>query len=166
MIPRNGSGPDLLAALRARDPAAARPLWQTMAHVVFRLLRRALGPDAPVDDLAQAVLLRIFDAGPRIRDEARLRAFVLSAVARVARDHLRASGAAPASNGSGPEPLPNLYRNLNRLRPRDQVAFALHFIEGLDIPDVAAAVGASPAATKRRLARAWARAQSATELKR
>ena len=58
----------LARALIARDPRAPRVLWQRFAPMVFRMLRRTLGADHDLDDLAQEVFLCVFE---KVRASAR-----------------------------------------------------------------------------------------------
>src|SRR6185503_2499608 len=80
---------ELLAALRAQDPAVARPLWHHFAPTVFRILQRTLGPDAPIDDAVQVVLLCVFNRGRRLPARSDLKQLVMKVTARVARGELR-----------------------------------------------------------------------------
>src|SRR4029078_4744021 len=54
-------------ALIARDPRAPRVLWQRFAPMVFRMLRRTLGSDHDLDDLAQEVFLCVLAQGRGVR---------------------------------------------------------------------------------------------------
>jgi len=137
------------------DPRSPRALWEAFAPDVFRLLHRTLGPEQPVDDAAQDVFLRVFDAAPQGADCAALRPIILSAVARVVCERLRWRKLRRRPRGATSSSLVSLYRILGRLRARDQVAFAFHFIDGLDVREVAAALGESSARIDRRLVRAW-----------
>jgi RNA polymerase sigma-70 factor, ECF subfamily len=69
---------DLARALIARDPKAPRTLWRRYAPMVFRMLRRALGPGHDVEDLAQEVFLCVFEKVPTLREPKALKAFVIS----------------------------------------------------------------------------------------
>ena len=55
------------------------------------------------------------------------------------------------------EALARFYKILDRVNTTDRTAFVLRFMEGLELAEVAAALGLSLATTKRRLARVWAR---------
>jgi RNA polymerase sigma-70 factor (ECF subfamily) len=55
------------------------------------------------------------------------------------------------------EALARFYAILDRVNPKDRSAFVLRFMEGLELTEVAAALGLSLATTKRRLARVWAK---------
>jgi RNA polymerase sigma-70 factor (ECF subfamily) len=58
----------LARALIARDPRAPRVLWQRFAPMVFRMLRRTLGSDHDLDDLAQEVFLCVFEKVRALRE--------------------------------------------------------------------------------------------------
>ena len=159
----------LLSGLRAQDPAVAAPLWQRFAPLVFRLLLHTLGPDAAVDDAVHVVLLCVFHRGRRLRPRADLRKLVSRSRARVAQGERRrrtvrwlaavgrvAGLRAPRARGRAgrdDEPVRRFYRVLDRLSTPERIAFVFHHIEGLDIREIAAATGASPARTARRLER-------------
>jgi DNA-directed RNA polymerase specialized sigma24 family protein len=151
----------MLASLRAQNPAVARPLWHWFAPPVHRLLRRTLGPRAAIDDAVQVVLLCVFRRGPSLRPNADLRKFVLRTTARIALGELRGQ----ASRRRAPSPAPadperghvdRFYRILDGLRPRDRIAFIFHHIEGLELGEVAGALGDAPARTRRRVHRSVA----------
>jgi RNA polymerase sigma-70 factor (ECF subfamily) len=160
---------DLLAALRARDPAVAAALWRCFAPTIFRILRRTLGPGAQIEDAAQVVLLCVFERAGRLRPHSDLKQLVVRVTARIAqvelrrravssvlsplRGRARRDGAARASADHVPAEVTRLYRILDRLGAADRVAFVLHYVEGLEVPDVAAAIGASTARTNGRLRR-------------
>ncbi|HMF44120.1 MAG TPA: sigma-70 family RNA polymerase sigma factor [Polyangia bacterium] len=160
----------LLAALRAQDPAVADPLWRRFAPMVFRLLRRVLGPWAPIEDAVHVVLLCAFHGGRRLRPHADLTRFVVRTIARIAQAELRSrtSGWSPSAwraFGAGRvtaretaerEAVQRFYRILDRLGAVDRIAFVFHYVEGLDAREVAAAIGRSPAQTDRCLRRSLA----------
>ena len=148
----------MLASLRAQNPAVAGPLWHWFAPPIHRLLRRTLGPRAPIEDAVQVVLICVFRRGPRLRPDADLRQFVLRTTARIALGELRGQASrrrAPSLAPAAPERehVDRFYRILDGLRPRDRIAFIFHHIEGLEIGEVAGALGDTPARTRRRVRR-------------
>src|SRR5262245_1160191 len=167
----------MLASLRAQNPAVARPLWQWFAPPVFRLLRRTLGPHAQIDDAVQVVLLCVFRRGPRLRPDSDLRQFVLRTTARIAEAELRGRTfrrLMPSRRRARPEAAreranPQLetalrfYRILDELRARDRIAFVFHHLEGLEVREVAGAIGEAPARTRRRLLRGLGKVIEAIE---
>ncbi len=148
----------MLASLRAQNPSVARPLWQWFAPPIFRLLRRTLGPEAPIDDVVQVVLLCVFRRGQRLRPDSDLRQFVFKTTARIAEGELRGRAlrrllpSRPRARQER-EPVHRFYRILDRLSPRDRIAFIFHHIEGLELGEVAAALGETPPRTRRRVQR-------------
>jgi RNA polymerase sigma-70 factor (ECF subfamily) len=165
--------PTLVAAIRAGDPKAPRELWQRFGPMVFRILRRMLGPKWELDDLAQEVFLRVFRNLPRLRDPVALKAFVIAVSVGTARGGirdwgvrkrgtlavrpLRAALETPPADIEARAALEGLYRILARLRPDDRTAFILRFMEQMELVDVAAAMDVSLATVKRRVTRAWTR---------
>jgi RNA polymerase sigma-70 factor (ECF subfamily) len=166
--------PALVAALIAGDPRAPGVLWRRFAPMVFRMLRRTLGRPDEVEDLAQEVFLRLFRNLTRIREPQALKAFIITITVLAARCELRRSWSrrkllSPLTETAPAEPetltsrtdarasLLRFYRILDRLKPRDRTAFVLRFVDGMELADVAAALGVSLATAKRRLAHSRAR---------
>lgn len=163
----------LATALIGRDPQAPRVLWRRYAPMVFRMLRRALGPNHDIDDLAQEVFLCVFDKVPTLREPKALKAFVISVTMLTTRQELRRRWVRRWVKLAGPkdaaeldvvtpdtdarEALQRFYAILDRVNHKDRSAFVLRFMEGLELTEVAAALGLSLATTKRRLARVWAK---------
>lgn len=157
---------ELLAALRAQDPAVAAPLWRCFAPTIARLLRRTLGPQARIDDAVQVALLCVFRRGRRMRPGADLRQSVLAVTARIAEGELRRT---PGTRASRPpavrasDAVTRFYKILDSLRAPDRVAFVFHYLEGMDVREVAVVTGASPARASRRLRRSLAKVVEAVD---
>lgn len=163
----------LVRALVDQHPEAARVLWRRFAPTVFRILRRTLGRDDEIEDLAQDVFLSVLQKAHTLRRPQSLKAFVVSVTTLTARLEVRRRSMrrrlSSATERPGPEAetimgrsdareaLLRFYRILDRLRPTDRAAFVLRFMEALDLKEVAAALDVSLATAKRRLARAWSR---------
>jgi RNA polymerase sigma-70 factor (ECF subfamily) len=164
---------DLARALIARDPLAPRALWRRFAPMVFRMLRRSLGPGHDVEDLAQEVFLCVFEKVRTLREPKALKAFVISITVLTTRSELRrlwvrrwirlsnkgdATGKAVVNvDTDSREALSRFYALLDRINAQDRTLFVLRFMEGLGLLEVAAASGLSLATTKRRLTRAWSK---------
>jgi RNA polymerase sigma-70 factor (ECF subfamily) len=164
---------DLARALIARNPLAPRTLWRRFSPMVFRMLRRALGPGHDVEDLAQEVFLCVFEKVPTLREPKALKAFVISITVLTTRSELRrlwvrrwtrlsrkgdaTSKAVVHLDTDAREALARFYAMLDRINAQDRTLFVLRFMEGLGLLEVAAASGLSLATTKRRLARVWAK---------
>lgn len=151
----------LVAALRAQDPAVARPLFKRFAPTISRLLQRTLGPQAPIDIAVDVVLLCVFHRARRLQPRSDLRQFIVGATARVARAELRhrarpwflSPRAAPEATAPEHQAVTRFYRILDRLNAADRIAFAFHYVEGVAVRDVAAALGSTTVPTRRRLER-------------
>jgi RNA polymerase sigma-70 factor, ECF subfamily len=157
----------LAAALLDRQPGAANKLWHKYEPMVRRMLARAMGPDRDVDDLTQDVFLTFFDKLSRLRKPESLRSFLISVTTFTLRAELRkrwvrrimrlsSDGQVPEVAQEGPdrderEALSRFYRILDGLGADDRTAFALRFVEGLELLEVAEAMNISLATLKRRL---------------
>jgi RNA polymerase sigma-70 factor, ECF subfamily len=163
----------LARALIARDPQAPRVLWQRFAPMVFRMLKRSLGPGHDIEDLAQEVFLCVFEKVRGLREPKALKAFLISVTVLTTRHELRrrwvrrwvrlskntdaAETEVVTPDTDAREALNRFYSILDRVNVNDRTAFALRYMEGLELTEVAAAMGLSLATTKRRLARVWNR---------
>jgi RNA polymerase sigma-70 factor (ECF subfamily) len=160
----------MVAMLVDGDVCAPRFVWQKFAPMVQRMLRRAFGPDYEIDDLTQEVFLVLFKRAHTLREAQALRAFVIAITAHTIRYELRRKTArrwlrfgepmvakAVDADLDAREALKRLYLILDRLSSHDRTAFVLRFMEGLEVAQVARALGTSLATTKRRLSHAWSR---------
>src|SRR5262245_16787470 len=163
----------LARALIARDPRAPRVLWQRFSPMVFRMLKRALGPGHDIEDLAQEVFLCVFEKVRGLREPKALKAFVISVTVLTTRHELRRRWvrrwvklshkgdlaetetitATTESDTDAREALARFYGILDRVNASDRTAFVLRYMEGLELTEVASAMGLSLATTKRRLSK-------------
>lgn len=160
------------------DRQAQREVWRRYSPMVRRILRRALGPSHDVEDLMQDAFLSLFEAGRRLREPRALKAYVIAIAARTARGELRkrwvrrwvkllpegeldeSTAGAPRAVTPDPESreaLRRFYQLLDKLGAETRAAFVLRFMEGLEVTEVADALGISLSTAKRRVARAWDR---------
>jgi len=172
-IPQEVDDATLVHKLIDQHPQAARLIWQRFAPMVHRMLRRSLGPDEDVEDLAQEVFMCVFQKASSLREPQALKAFVITVTAFTVRGELRrrwsrrwlrrqrpeTSRGLLVSNQDveSREALRRFYQILDRVGSQDRTAFVLRFIEGMPLEDVAAALDVSVATAKRRLARVWDR---------
>jgi RNA polymerase sigma-70 factor (ECF subfamily) len=164
----------LVRATLAGDPRAPGALWDRHARLVHRILRRSLGQQDEIEDLVQEVFLSLFRRLPTLRDPKALPAFLIAITTHVLRHELRRRwvrrcmtlgvnediGVEQRVEHPNPEArqaVSRLYGILDRLGSEERLAFVLRFIEGMELTEVAAALGLSLATTKRRLVRARAR---------
>ena len=165
---------DLIEACRRGERAALSAVFRAHTPFLERLLLRLLGPRAEVEDTLQATFLGAITAFPRFRGEAQVRTWLARIAVRTAHDRLRR--AEHRRRGELPEheladddalarqgehavhtrrQLERLYHHLDALGAKKRVAFVLHVLDGHPLEEVAALMGASPAATKSRVF--WAR---------
>jgi RNA polymerase sigma-70 factor (ECF subfamily) len=159
---------ELLSGILDGDPVAQGTLWDAYAPLVRGVLRRSLGPSADVDDTLQEVFLTFFRVAKNLRDPEALRPFLIGIAMRMARGELRKrrvrrwfflsdDGAVPegatGDDGDAREAVRRLYAILDDLDTESRLAFVLRQIEGLELEEVASALGLSLATTKRRLAK-------------
>ena len=160
----------LACALIAGELNAPRIAWNRYSPLVRRILRRSLGPARDVEDTVQDVFLCVFDKVPGLRNPAALRAFIISVTVRTLRYEIRRRRVRSWLRLSGDTETPDLrvvhadtdsrealvrfYQVLDRINVRDRTAFTLHFIEGMEVQEVASSLGVSVPTTRRCLARA------------
>jgi RNA polymerase sigma-70 factor (ECF subfamily) len=161
-------------ALGEGSAAAAATVWDRYSGLVRGILRRSIGPDADVEDAVQEVFLRFFRQVGGLRDPGALRPFLIGITLHVVGTELRRRRVRrwlrltpdgilpePASDGDdGREAraaLRRLYAILDRLDDAGRLTFVLRHVEGMELTEVAAALGTSLATAKRRLARVTAR---------
>jgi RNA polymerase sigma-70 factor, ECF subfamily len=163
----------LVAGLRAGQAAGGTALYDRYCRHVRRVLVRVLGPDEDLGDLVQDVFVEaidsidsldspealrgwlasiaVFRARAEIRRRARTRWFPLFAVDRLP------EVAAPVSTPEVDEAVRATYRVLAKLPADERIAFALRFIDGMQVAEIADACRVSIATIKRRLSRAQRR---------
>lgn len=161
-----------MRALVERQPAAIAAFYDCYAERVRRVLVRILGSDQDLSDVHHEAFVRAIGSIASVRDPSRLTAWVTSVAVLSARtclqrrsrrrwlvltepDDLAALDArVPSAEPTIREALTATYGLLDRLPALERIVFALRFIEGMQLAEVAEASGISLATAKRRLARA------------
>ena len=160
----------LVAAFRRGDPAAGGALYDRHADHVHRVLRRILGPTDELPDLAHDVFLRALRALDRVEDPDALKGWLTTIAVHVARTAIVRRKRRSWLWFLPPERLPEVdsgaasadvldafratHAVLETLPVDERIAFALRFVDSMELTEVAAACGTSLATIKRRLARA------------
>jgi RNA polymerase sigma-70 factor (ECF subfamily) len=160
----------LALQLGAGDEGATRTAWDHFSPLVRRILRRALGPGADVEDVVQEVFLRFFESVGGLRQHGALRGFLVAITVNALRGELRRRRVRRIVRFVDPAELPELrvvdadpearaalerfYAILDRLRQGDRIAFSLRVIEGMPLSEVASALKVSIPTARRRIARA------------
>lgn len=168
-----GDRAGLVAALARGDEGAAAVLFHEYSSLVERTLARIIGADSELADAMQEVFLRALRSVDKIRDPQALTEWLLRVTAYTAMDWLRSRGrrrwlvlveptlvekpATEAIDESGREALRATYRVMERLRAEDRTVFALRYLDGMALVELAAVCDCSLATVKRRLRRARAR---------
>lgn len=163
----DGDDRALVSALQADHPGAYQVLYQKYAEDVLSLLYRVLGSDTEMDELLQEVFVRAFRNVDTINDPDKLRAWLSGIAVYVARGTIRKRRrgrwlqffdpstlpevAKPDHGSSARRALHRTYMLLERLSPDDRIAFALRFIDGRELTEVALITKVSLATIKRRL---------------
>ena len=162
----------MLASMAANgDPEAHTAIWDRYAPLVRGIVRRSIGPESEVEDLVQEVFLRFYRNLSLLRNPGALRSFIFAISLRVTISELRSrrvrrwlrltdngtqptcARCVPPADFEAREAVSGLYAILDRLDPRDRMAFVLYHVEGLELTEVAEALNVSLATVKRRLAR-------------
>lgn len=162
-------GADLIAALQSGQPAAAALLFDQYAPKVRRILARVLGVDSELPDLLQEVFLRALEGVHRLGPGDPLERWLTGIAVHTARQTIRRRWRwlRPLGLGAELEPVPvppadleatralrDTYAVLERMPAEERLAFALRFLEGMELTEVAECLGVSLATLKRRLAKA------------
>lgn len=167
---------ELVAEATLRQAAGGdRFAQQEVLHGIYDFVRRTLfrlllGRAEDLEDLHQAVLLRVLTSLPSFRFEASFATWVTAISINVFRDHLRRrqrepklqagidSDALPAHSEPGPQQrvetrqaLNDCARILEGMPERQRTAFVLQAIEGHSVAEIAALMDSAHSTTRLRL---------------
>lgn len=161
---------ELARALIDGHPGAAELAWERYAPLVHRIVSRAIGPDAEVEDVTQEIFYRLFSRVATLRKPEALRSFVISFAIRIVKWELRRRRARRwltlSETGEVPDEqlmvmdaesryaLRRLYALLDRLSTRERLVLVLRHVEGMTLEEIAEAMELSLATVKRGLRRA------------
>lgn len=171
ILPLATSDAALAASLCANEPGASELLFDRYGPYVERLIVRVVGFDAEVPDLINEVFTRALEGVKGLRESSALKGWIGSIAIFTARVFLRnrrtrrrlISFQSPAKLPDTPaatatpemsQKLARAYAVLDGLPAEERIAFALRFIEGMELSEIAEVVGVSLATVKRRLGRA------------
>lgn len=161
----------LVAALRAGQPGTPAMLVDRYGGYVERLLARVVGIDGELPDLIQDVFVRAISNLKDLRDPTVVKQWlgtlaINTAHVWIRRRRLRRRWVRFESPHDLPEPLAAVsglevdqmlkrtYEILDSLPADERIAFALRFIDGMDLREMAELSGVSLATVKRRIAKA------------
>ena len=165
-----GDDAAIVHGCRRGEPRARAALCERYADQVHRVLYRVLGFDRDLADLHHDVFVRAIGSIGRIDDPSALKPWITSIAVHVARSAIARRRRqrwlsfrpwedlpeidACVASGEVLDALGATYAILGTLPADERIAFALRFIDGMELTEVAAACGTSLATVKRRLARA------------
>lgn len=172
LLPLATSDASLVASLRAQEPGASELLFDRYGPYVERLVVRVVGFDAEVPDLINEVFARALEGVKGLRESSALKGWIGSIAIFSARVFLRNRRTRRRWLSFQPEPrdlperaattatpevsqaLARAYVVLDRLPAEERIAFALRFVEGMQLAEIAEVAGVSLATVKRRLVKA------------
>ncbi len=160
----------LVAGLREGLPAATAELFAQFGPDVYRLMRSIVGPSADLADQVQDVFVDLLRGIRKLGEVKSLGAWITQVTVFAARSHLRSrrrlqwlrlvppdelpETSVEGADFVGAEALRATDRVLTRLGADERLAFVLRYVEGMQLSEVAEAIGVSLATVKRRLFRA------------
>ncbi len=164
---RRAEEEDLVRGLQDRKPGAERALGERHGAHVERVLTHILGSHADLDDLAQEVFVRALAKVGDVHDASGLKSWLSAFAANVAREAIRKRRRrwwqvskppeetpelpAPSASAEDRAALRAFYEVLGAVDADARVAFALRYVEGMELTEVAAACRVSLATAKRRI---------------
>lgn len=167
---------DAIALLRQRDPRGFDWAYERYAQRIYGFLVRLSRSRSLAQDLFQHTFLRLAEAGPRLRTDSDLRAWLFSVARNAFHSHVRARGVqaradtelipGPSGVGAGPESglaLAELERALGGLNRDDRELLLLLGVEGLSYAEVAEVLSVDQVTVRKRVSRARARLAQALD---
>jgi len=169
---RDAARVELARRAASGERAAQRALFRELRRPMHATLYRVLGSNRHLEDLLQEAFIELFRSLPSYRGDARLTTWADCITARVAFRHLRrgrlvlvtAPLASVPSEAATPDRevhaklgIERLYAAMDEMHPNYRIAFALFWIDGRTIEEVAEVIGVSAIAAKSRIwrARKW-----------
>lgn len=163
-----GGDGELVAGLKALNPAAQAAFFKRYVRYVERLLRGVLGPDAELGDVMQDTFLAALRQVGGLRSPEALTEWLRIIAVGVAQNRLRsrrrnrwllffAPDQVPEPASMAParieatQALRSVYAVLDVMPAPQRVVFALRHIEDMTVPEIATTIGASESTVKRRL---------------
>ena len=159
----------LAGLLRSGSREAAALVYDRFSGQVNRWVWRLLGADHEHSDIVQQVFIRIFRAGPRLRETDKLAAWVHAITVNTVHGELRRRQVRrfflrdnPAVELHGDfvhevemrDLLVHAKGVIEKLPPAERIAFMLHYVERHSAVEIAELCGYSLSTAKRRIARA------------
>lgn len=169
LTPQPLSDADLLARLRARDPAAERTFYERHVDRVYRLILRMCARPELAQEWTQDTFLRAFDRLDQFRGDAALgswlHAIAVSVTLNGLRTHKRREAfaapleeattvAASGAEASDPDLKTRLKAAIAALPEGTRRVFLMHDVEGFTHEEISDALGCAVGTSKSQLSRA------------
>ena len=162
---------ELIARVRAGDPAAERALYDAHVDRVYRLSYRMAGDDDLARDFTQETFIRAFQRLKDFRSDSSFGTWIhtiamsvsLNGLRKVKRFRSRESSLDEAltvgavSRRAEPDLKERLRRAIDDLPEGYRTVFVMHDVEGYTHEEIAAALGVQPGTSKAQLFRARAK---------
>lgn len=167
-----GDDAALVAALREGRPGARAEIFNRYGAQVERIITHVIGLDRELADILQQTFVNALTSLPKLDDPSALKPWLFRIATLTARKVIRTrsrrawlrffSDSEEEARHEPILPCPDVdlvfsvrevYATLARFPTDERLAFALRFIEGMELSEVAAACGTSLATVKRRLQR-------------
>jgi DNA-directed RNA polymerase specialized sigma24 family protein len=158
------SSTDLMARVCLGQRGAQRELLEAVGLGMQRTLHRLVGAAAPIEPLLETSLLRAVNRAPEYTGQEPLVLWAQSLAVQVATSYLGGAPSEPESPHaaeSETELAPKIrdlvarvHAILRRMRPEEQVAFALLELDGRSLGEASSLMRASPIVVRERAARA------------
>jgi RNA polymerase sigma-70 factor (ECF subfamily) len=166
---------ELIARVRAGEPAAERALYDAHVDRVYRLAYRMAGDDELARDFTQETFIRAFERLDTFRGDARFSTWLhaiattvaLNGLRKVKRFRTRETGleAADGFVGSGrraePDLKTRLHKEIDALPDKYRMVVVMHDVEGYTHEEIAAALHIEVGTSKAQLSRARAKLREA-----
>ena len=161
----------LLARVRAGDPAAERALYDAHVDRVYRLAYRMTGDEALAQDFTQEAFIRAFSRMHTFRGDSALSTWMHTVTTSVVLNGLRkvkkfrtseidleqARGTAGGTRRAEPDLQDRLRQAVDGLPDGYRTVFVMHDIEGYTHDEIAGALGVATGTSKAQLSRARAK---------
>jgi RNA polymerase sigma-70 factor (ECF subfamily) len=171
LLPAAVTDEALVKSLRAQEPGANELLFERYGAYVQRLVVRAVGLDEDVPDLIHEVFARVLEGVRGLRESSALKGWIGSVALFTVRAYLRQrqtrrrwlflfapselpERAAPVALPEVTQALVQTYKALDSLPPQERIVFALRFIDGMELGEIAEISEVSLSTVKRRLSHA------------
>ena len=165
---------ELIARVRAGEPAAERELYDAHVDRVYRLAYRLSGDDDLARDITQDAFIRAFERLNEFRGEARLSTWLHTIAMSVALNTLRkvkrlrrevdleeGMGEAGTKREAEPDLKQRLAAAIDALPEGYRAVFVMHDVEGYTHEEIGGALGVETGTSKAQLSRARAKLRDA-----